>query len=557
MQSVTTYRRLLCLLIFLYISLPAQSIPPRVCLIIVIDQLSQRQIAQHHRHFKYGLKWLLKRAVHFTNAHHPHGMPATAVGHTCLATGTLPEIHGIVGNYWYDEANTKITCDNDCIEDAAVFMHDGSSTDYGRSSRQILVDSLCDNYMIWPHTPQKPYSAISLSIKSRAAIAMGGKKAVTSWFDEQNGYFTTSKAYFETFPDWLTDFNTRYCKPTLKSLPWNTCYELTADAYTYPDVFNYAYAGYGKSIITNNYGQYQALPASKSLRDDEQNYKKFAHSPASSTLLTQLAKACISRTLNDCNDHHLLLWVSFSNLDKIGHVYGPDSLESLDTLYHLDRDVGHLITHIRKYVTDDELCIALTSDHGIMPIPELLAARGYPAKRINTPTIIETVNNKITQKYGIENILTHFKTPYFYANEKLLKRLDPTQAHAVIKDTKNLLAITPGIKKCWDYDELASACNLDPFAQNFKTQLYKNRSGRFICQTEPYKQLTRWQTGTGHRSCYSYDTHVPLLLYRKGMLAKKIIRKKIVTTQFAPTIADILHIPRPSACTTETLLPLI
>ena len=47
-------------------------------------------------------RYLLEQGVHFENAHYTHANTETIVGHTSLATGTVPAAHGMVGNIWFD-----------------------------------------------------------------------------------------------------------------------------------------------------------------------------------------------------------------------------------------------------------------------------------------------------------------------------------------------------------------------------------------------------------------------------------------------------------------------
>jgi len=46
----------------------------------------------------------------------------------------------------------------------------------------------------------------------------------------------------------------------------------------------------------------------------------------------------------------MLLWLSLSTLDLVGHFYGPDSMEAIDTLYHVDRQIKDLMKFIAKKI---------------------------------------------------------------------------------------------------------------------------------------------------------------------------------------------------------------
>ncbi len=80
--------------------------------------------------------------------------------------------------------------------------------------------------------------------------------------------------------------------------------------------------------------------------------------------------------------------------------------------------------------------------------------------------------------------------------------------------------------------------------------------GQLIIQTEPYCFLTEYSSGATHETPYNYDTHVPLIFYQSGSIERAQIYDRVTSLQCAPTIAHILGIPKPSACTAP-LLPAI
>ena len=116
----------ICLLIVLFGVPPASGAetaleegpanPPRLILQITVDQLRgdlpNRHLAQMG---EGGFRYLLENGVVFANAHHPHANTETIVGHTTLATGALPAIHGMIGNSWMDRTTGRLMYN---IEDA-------------------------------------------------------------------------------------------------------------------------------------------------------------------------------------------------------------------------------------------------------------------------------------------------------------------------------------------------------------------------------------------------------------------------------------------------------
>ena len=88
----------------------AQDPQPRLVLQITIDQLRADLPLRHFKQFgEGGFRWLYDQGAVFLNAHHAHSNTETIVGHTTLATGAHPSIHGMVGNLWLDRRSGDIT----------------------------------------------------------------------------------------------------------------------------------------------------------------------------------------------------------------------------------------------------------------------------------------------------------------------------------------------------------------------------------------------------------------------------------------------------------------
>ena len=93
--------------------------------------------------------------------------------------------------------------------------------------------------------------------------------------------------------------------------------------------------------------------------------------------------ACADFNLDGYPD---LLALSFSALDYVGHEWGPNSPEALDVVLRLDRALGDLLAFLDRAVGEGAVVVALSSDHGAAPLPELAAALGVPARRAGART---------------------------------------------------------------------------------------------------------------------------------------------------------------------------
>ena len=511
---------------------------PQMTVVIVIDQFSWHYIPKLKPYLTGGIKLLTQEGVNYTNAFYDHSMPGTGPGHTMLTTGTYGCFHGIINNKWWNNQGTLVLCDDDTAQNAAVFAPHGKLYTYGKSARNCMVDNLSDQLIMhsYPHARNTVWS---LSLKSRAAIAMAGRLGKALWFDDMSGNFTSSKAYFKQLPDWVKAFNEKYKIDQTKQFTWKPFYPCDSKAYAFKDINNYAYSSSRLSLI----GRECTIDPAKGF-DEEYN-----KTPLSNQNLINLAINCIEKNYSGKKNDRFILWLSLSSLDKVAHDYGPRSKEALDMIYHMDAQLKQLIDYIYSRVKKEDTLIVLTADHGIQPIPEMLRDEGLDiARRYNFHTLIADLNKLIEKKYALKKYIQHYKEPQFYFDQKLMASLSCELQAKINADIKKHLLNLPGIRRCWTFDELQKTIfadyDLDKFLQR---QLFKGRSGQVIFAVEPYTTIDTHSKGTSHITEYAYDTQVPLIFYQSGRFMKKNFAQNVYIPQVPVTLATILEVPRPSA----------
>ncbi len=517
----------------------------KIAIIIVIDQFGHNYINKLESNLNYGIKYLLDNGIIFTNAHYAQS-PCTSADHALLSTGVFASYHGIINNKWY-ENNQLVYCDQDNSNKAKVFKPDGTLYDYGKSAKNIMVDGLSDQLII--NSNNFKDQVWSLSLKSRAAISMASKLGKALWLDNETGNFTSSRAYFDKFPEWITNFNKKEKIDKIINFIWKPTYK---DKQFYNIRFNnyYKYSKIEFPLIDN------ILTVDNLIKDKyEQLYNK---TPLANQNLINLAKKCIKINLNN---NKFILWLSLSSLDKVGHVYGPDSKEAVDMVYQMDNQIQDLINYVhkiadKKNIKKEEVLIALTADHGVMPITPPLKEFGLDiVHNYSSKELTDNINSKINNKYNIKDIIIGHKNNQFYLNKLKLKKLKKNIRANIYKDIKKYLLSLPGIRNAWTFKELSKA-NFDILDRDIyiRREIYKKRSGKIFYSLMPYTKITKhYLKGIAHTSQYNYDTHVPLIIYQPNNFFKKRITKNVYMTQFAPTISQILNIPRPSASSDKVL----
>jgi len=81
--------------------------PPKLAVVIVVDQMRADYLSRFAGLYKSGFKRLLNKGAVFTNAHYDYANTETGPGHATISTGSHPSRHGIVANAWFDRIEKR------------------------------------------------------------------------------------------------------------------------------------------------------------------------------------------------------------------------------------------------------------------------------------------------------------------------------------------------------------------------------------------------------------------------------------------------------------------
>lgn len=277
---------------------------------MVIDQLGSADLELLERLGEPDFGGLEARGAARFDAWYEDLATETGPGHATLSTGAEPWVHGICANDWF-VGNESTYCVSD--ENAPVL----GAPQIGRSARFLEAPTLGDTLK----TGSPGSKVISISLKDRAAILMGGPSAdVALWYEPELGRFTTSKAYGEAVPAWATRlaaaperaFETGTWSPLPKGVALKTVDARAGEAS--PD-------GFG-TVFPHD------LRGVKS----QKRAKAYRYTPHAMTDTFALAIAALDGEQLGRRESPDLLWVSISSTDCAGHAWGPGTTEKLDLL---------------------------------------------------------------------------------------------------------------------------------------------------------------------------------------------------------------------------------
>ncbi len=483
---------------------------PRLVLAIVIDQFPYDYLLRFRSDYTSGLAHLLRDGAVFTDAHYIHSFTVTAVGHSTFLSGATPSVSGIIGNEWYDrDAGRTVTS----VFDPRTKIVGGIPNAVGSSPRRLLVSTVGDQVKMQGAESK----VIGVSIKDRSAILPAGHMADAAyWYDGHSSHWVTSTYYRADLPDWVKKINGEKAYQRYIGARW-----LPLDATDDP----------AKALCT--------MVAGAAVR----YCGGIESTPWANELIEDFAERAIA---NEGLGRHAgtdILAVSFSANDYVGHAVGPDDPAVRDISIRTDRLLGKLFDYADRLVGAGNTLIALTSDHGVAPLPEVNQARNMPGGRLSEARLSKKMTDALTRRYGAGAWLLPGLATMPYLNLKLIRarNLDPAAVERVAADA----ALTGDhIARAYTWHQLRDGgVQQDAIGRAITMGFYGPRSGSLYILQEPYYLFGT--AGASHGTPYGYDTHVPVIFLGPG-IKPGVYTQNIAVNDVAPTLAALLGVEQPS-----------
>jgi predicted AlkP superfamily pyrophosphatase or phosphodiesterase len=535
------YCRCYILLFFIATSAVAQTAKPKLVVGLVIDQMRWDYLYRYNDLYgPDGFKRLMGQGHTCENTFIPYIPTYTAIGHSCVYTGSIPALSGIVGNNWFDR---RIARNVYCTDDSTVSSV-GTTTVEGKMSPQNLwVTTIGDELRLSNNFKSK---VIGVAVKDRASILPAGHSANAAyWYDDTIGRFISSSYYMNELPDWVKNFNDKNFPSAYMSKEWNTLlpiqkYDLsTADNVTYESRI----PGETSSIFPHKFSQ-----------TGSQRFEAFKYTPFAVTYTFDFAKEIIEKERMGSNNVTDFLAVSISPTDYVGHTFGPNSIEAEDTYLRLDRDIASFLNYLDQKIGKGNYTIFLTADHGVAHVPGFSRSHKIPSATFNEWDLRKEINDTIQLKYGIRNVVMDLQNYQVYINTKEIER-EGKDIVVVKQAIMNLIQEKPFVLSVFEMAKAQTTTLPEPVKTRVINSYNTKRSGdiQFIIKANYFDGGA---TGTTHGLWNPYDSHIPLLWYGWGIKPGKTNRETYMT-DIAATLASLLKIQMPNGCVGKVIAEVI
>lgn len=452
----------------------------RLVVLVVLDQWPEWSFEAKRSVFHAGLARALAEGEWHVGEH-PSAATLTAPGHALLGTGAPTARSGILANEWWHR-------------DAHRILMSVEAEDGAESTKWLRVPGLGDALAA---TPGK---AVSVSLKSRAALLPLGHTGLAVWYDPHAGRFDAF-ALAKSTPSpsprpWLDAYTTAH--PIAARLePWTLL----------PDTAQLA------GVPDDNRGETGAKGFGVTFPHDPSAtphpLESVFATPLGNQVLFELATEAITGEHLGADAAPDLLIVSLSAHDYVGHGWGHESLEQWDLERRLDESLAQFMATLDEKVGADHWAMVITSDHGASPLPEALGGG-----RLTPEQVRAAANAAASATLGPGDWIANTHYPNIYFTDAFFTQ-PPREQKSAIKRVLDALRSFPAIEKAGVTADVAGHCDTRPAADRalcltFDPQrsgdLYYLPARGWIMDTEDEP------AATAHGSIHEYDREVPLII---------------------------------------------
>lgn len=487
-----------------------------------------------------------------------HAGTDTALGHSALFSGCVPRETGIVANtVWRSDLDPPR--EGSLLEDpryrivgptGIVPRHGGKLPKNGVSLSQMTVERMPQGLLADRLVARDPRAVVvALSLKDRGAIfGAGHHPTAVLWLDDDAGALVTTMreadalaTIGDALPPWARPFER---PPDPEHAEWKLFDPtfIARNAGGIPDDQPGEMADIGGRTFPHAIGGVGFV-------------KRFRSTPAADAMLADLGLAAVAHARDP--RHPMLLAVSFSTNDYVGHAFGPNSWEAWDELEELDATLGRLLRGLDALVGANGYTVVLAGDHGMVPFP--LPARppwcaaGTPnpyekpcalTGRLSSEALKRYLNERLTARLGRPELVREVVESLVYLSPEALS-LPPAQRRRlddVLRTELTAMTLDDGTRPVADVFPIAGfagACP-PPTDETLPALVCRTTSagGHGDAYVVPRAGAFFWPDakaleGASHGTAYRYDRTVPMLVRYPGGPGGQIMDRALFGSYYA------------------------
>jgi predicted AlkP superfamily pyrophosphatase or phosphodiesterase len=502
---------------------------PRLVLGIVVEQMRVDYIDKYWSTFQNdGFKRLVNNGAVCQNARIDIHNIRASTGSATIATGTWPSAHGIVGDRWYSQLTREFI---HAVNNEYYLTLGSDSKEGSCSAGRLKVATLGDALKQATNMKSKVFS---VGLNAASSIFLGGHAADgVFWFDQTNGNMISSSYYYDKFPVWVQDFNSKAFADEYLKRQW----ELLLPAGSYNAGFEDAYI-----LEKGFFERWNKFPYNLSrLRERTVFPFQFLKAtPFGNKLVRDFAVQLIEQEKLGHDEYPDLLNITFSSLDFANHWFGPGSVEMHDLYLRLDQEIASILEYLDRKLGKDNYLVYLTSSSTSgYSVPVLKDEFRYPAGEFSPQSAMALLRAYLNAVYGVGEWIVGYNEEHVYLNHFLIER-ENKPLHEMQEKTALFLNQFEGVKSAVPAWVVETGNMSNSRFELVDKSFFVKRSGDVVIQLEEW-----WQPAYKFQQVdFSVDQRVPLVFY--GMNVKPgSVSSNVSLIDIVPTICDLLGIMPP------------
>ncbi|MBO5672352.1 MAG: alkaline phosphatase family protein [Alistipes sp.] len=505
---------------------------PRLVVNIVVGGMRGSDIERYYDNFgDGGFRRLVDGGLYYSNTIIDYLNTSTAAGLATLSTGTIPAVHGVIGDRWWNYTDSSLVA---LINDNKAHSVRFSTGSGNYSPHRLYVPTIGD-MLISTNAESKQ---VSIAIDPLSAIVINGRSGVAYWAENNRTHWTTSSAYIHDLPKWVESYNEANTNRLYTLMRWTPLGDITK------------YHNLEVAVVEGIKGKSTRLLSDVNLHLADSEIGRMRYTPAGNTQLLEFASSVMAHEELGKDSSTDILNIVLDTPRYIASTYGPESIEYEDMLYRLDSDLAEFLFYIYAQVSNPEdIVVVLSSDHGTSPSYNPVG--GKTRDRFNTRQMAVIVNAFLGAHYGTDDYVLGFANNSIYLNHTVIrsKRLS---IDTIREEVATFMLQLRGVANAISTTSLRNSSFAEGRSHLMQQSYSPTRSGDVMIDLLPGWIIEDSELRSASDGGYNYDRHIPLVIYGGG-LSHAEVDSVTSSTAIAPTLCHIMGIDSPWATESEPL----
>ena len=503
---------------------------PRIMVNVIVSGLSQNDLLQYEKNFgKEGFLRLCSGGAEFTECYADYAPTTSEAGLATLATGTLPSMHGIFSSLVFDRGSNKfnVLCQKPKSDQTTPA---NKGLEVGYTTHHFSVQTLSEAVL----ASSSKNRAITIAHEPLSAMILTGRAGECYWINS-SGKWTSADCYMSELPTWVQKSNSDDMNRVFAAEAWYGRYVRSSYLNTHTT-----------DILVYDQNSSRRQRSHKKVSDGWVN--RLLSSPSGNLAIFELAKRAVTHIVSLKDDEGVTALTLCLDVPRtVAEKYGTNSIEYEDMLYSLDVSLAEFMTFLYAQIPQEDTAIVLTSDSG-MAVTE---RENSDLKRFNTRQFEIIMNAFLSARYGQDSWVLGYADGSLYLNHDIIYSRNKSLAE-VQNELANFALQYRGVAAVSTATGMRSAQFSRGVLALVQNGYHHRRSGDVVIALEPERIETDSKRVSMSGSAYSYDRHVPFVVYGAG-IAPRRVSERVSTDQIASTLAELLGVNRPMCSDVETL----